>query len=108
MRSFFAIRHIPTGFFLPEPKGAMGRGGSWTEPTDPNKEDPRLFRSERSANSALTQWLRGKHKAIMGWDIDDCGGAIAEYQEGVDVIPVPGRKRDEMEIVPVYLTLTKP
>lgn len=45
----FAIRHIPTGRFLPE-RWRKGRGYSHDEPS---YGFPRLFPSERSAKQAL-------------------------------------------------------
>ena len=85
------IRHIPSGGYLPEPTGTDGRGGSHTEPslTDP----PRVFRTERSARSALIAWLRGKVFRKYG-HCDD-----GEYWEDVYTVRVPSRKKEEMEVV---------
>lgn len=57
MKPMYAIRHVPTGFFMPEPTGRCGRGSSHWEPIQ-QAEHIRLFRFERSAKSALTQWHR--------------------------------------------------
>lgn len=102
MNRLFAIRHKPSGAFMPEPKGRCMRGGSHLEP----EKDvmPRLFHSERSAKAALTQWLRGKHVADYDWDYDDYSGKEYKYQCGTNIIPQPHRKREDMEIVPVSIT----
>lgn len=89
----FAIRHKPTGFFLPQHKGRAG--GSWIEPTE--SALPKLFHEERHAKGFLTTWLRG-------------GVTAREYQtfEGnydVDIVetPQPHRRREDMEIVALRL-----
>ena len=65
MKPLYAIRHKPTGFYLPEPAGRQNRGSSHTEPVDCTDERPRLFISELAARRSLIQWLRGKHQAVM-------------------------------------------
>ena len=93
----YAIRHVPTGFYLPEPKGRAGRGGSHLEPADPKKHHPRLCHTERQAKIVLTVWLQGKvHCYRYGNEYD--------FSEDIEVKPVASRKREDMEIVPVTLT----
>lgn len=90
----YAIRHIPTGHFLPM-SFERGHRHSHDEPTA--NCIPRLFPNQHSAKSALTQWLRGK------WT----NSPYAVYEEGyyshseqeLEVEPVPSRKAEEMEIV---------
>lgn len=107
MKPLYAIRHKPTGHFLPEPKGRMGRGGSHVEPVDCSNdgENPRLFQSKLSAQRALTAWLRGKHTAEIDYDYDEYNGHAYPYQAGVHVKPVPSRIKEEMEIVSFQLML---
>lgn len=93
---YYAIRHKPTGFFLPRFPGKQG--GTWVEPTD--KEPPRLFVRKIHAKIALKHWLEGKKTvkyARVGdlWGVDD-----VTYN---DVTPVASRKVDEMEIVRIRL-----
>lgn len=88
--TLYAIRQKPTGFFLPHTEKAH----SYSEPR-PTKQ-PRLFPGKKSADAALTQWLRGHH--ISEWDRDD--GRIL-----VGVEPVTGRVREDMEVVEMELTL---
>lgn len=104
MKPLYAILHKPTGFYLPEPTGREGRGGSHTEPVNciGDVANPRLFTTERSASNALTQWLRGKHFRYTETE--------GSYEEGyyevdgpLEVAHQPHRKREEMEIVPFFL-----
>jgi len=103
MQPVYAIKHIPTGHYLPEPTGRSGRGGSHTEPVPADKERPRLFYSELSAKRALTAWLQGKHVADMGYEYDEYSGSNHAYQEGVVVIPQAHRIREDMRIMTLAL-----
>lgn len=104
MRPIWVIMDKRTRFLLPEPTGRMGRGGSHTEPEDPNKTQARFFYSELSARRALTAWLRGKHVAVMGGEQDDFSGRWISYQEDVQVIPSPDRIKENMEIVQLTMS----
>lgn len=89
---YYAIRHKPTGFFLPV---AKGRTGSRVEPEC--NCCPRLFKEERHAKGYLTVWLQGifetgKFQTYEG-----------EWEEDLDIIPQPHRKRENMEIIPMRL-----
>ena len=92
--NLWVIRHKPTNSYLPNPTfgSAKGRGGSHVEPVPPHVSQPRTFDTERAAKSALGHWLRGKVNCSR-WDGD----------EDITLVPVPHRKREEMEIVPVVL-----
>lgn len=93
MKLFF-IRHKPTGNYLPEPTGRMGRGGSHVEPTPASEKQPRLFTSKLSASRALGQWLRGKVHHKSGYD-----SWSNEYYEENLLEPIPNRIKSEMEII---------
>lgn len=90
----WVIRHKPSGNYLPNPTfgNRKGRGGSHVEPVGTHIAQPRTFDSERSAKSALGHWLRGKVNCSRYKD-----------DEVYELIPVPHRKREEMEIIPVVL-----
>ena len=90
--TFYAIRHKPTGFYLPEPGGRLGRGGSHVNPTDPTIQPPRIWHNRLGARNALSMWLKGKFVASRGQDYD------GEYWEDLSVIPAPERKAEDMEI----------
>lgn len=95
MRLFF-IRHIPSGKYIPLPKGRKGRGGSHVEPDIP--EHARIFRSERSAKITLNAWLKGK------WVVDR-HGYEEDYDEDIRIIPQPHRVAADMEIIERSITL---
>ena len=99
---YWAIRHKPTGKFLPNPKGRAGRGGSHTEPTSAGAARPRLFESPIGARNALAQWLRGKHVCSRG-ELSDGAGTYETYED-TEVIHVPSRIKADMEIVSIGLT----
>ena len=102
MKSMWAIRHKPTNHYLPSPKGHSGRGGSFVDPVDPDVTLPRLFPTERSAKAALTCWLKGKHEGKYDWDDSEWGG-MYKYCIGYIIVPVPNRKREDMEVVEIVL-----
>ena len=98
----YAIRHKPSGGYLPRPNGHAGRGGSHVEPRvfkDGSGHIPRMFPTMAGAKAALGQWLRGKHKGIREYE----DGYY--YTVGADIVPCPDRKREDMEIVTVEVTL---
>lgn len=88
----YAIRHKPTGKFIPPIPRGQRRGGSWVEPEDGN---PRIFFSEKSAKGFLSAWLQGIFKMhtpqfSSGWD---------PPEEEITVVKQPHRKKEDMEIV---------
>lgn len=97
----YLIRHEPSGNYLPEPEGRMGRGGSHTEPTPIAEKPPRIFRTERAAKIALNSWLKGKYVRTYGYD-SQCG----EYWEDTRVVPVPDRVASEMHVVKATVALS--
>lgn len=110
MKTLYAIRHVPTGFFLPAAKGKGGNGGSFVEPVDPEKESPRFFPKERNAKQALAAWLKGHHVPKWGsdWGDGDGWGSSSRYVEDIKVKPVQGRNPDHMEVVAFNLVEVKP
>ncbi len=101
----WAVRHIPTGHFLPVATGRQGRGGSHVEPCDPKDAPPRLCDSEKSAIAVLSQWLRGKATIRYIWEYDEFRGKDYKVEDGVEIEPVPTRIKDDMEIVQVELVV---
>lgn len=93
----YAIRHRPTGGWIP---ARRGRGGSHDEPT--LGVLPRLFPSIHSATSFLSQWLLGKHVRHVTHGTHS-GVVFGSFGDGDDeevvIKPVPSRKKEEMEIV---------
>jgi len=104
----YGIRRIKDGYYMPQPKGRDGRGGSFMEPEDPTAPfiEVRLFNTERAARSALVQWCRGKHHHVVveavSWRESPIPSDADEY---TDIEEVPGRKREDFEIVPIKVHL---
>lgn len=97
----FAIKHLPTGHYLPAPRGRNGRGGSHVEPVEVTAATPpRLFHTESAAKIALTTWLQGRVTVTHFQD-----SYTGEYDESLHVEKVPSRRREEMAVVPVELLL---
>ena len=103
MKSMWAIRHKPSNHYLPSPKGHSGRGGSFVDPVDPDVTLPRLFPTERSAKAALTAWLKGKHEGDYDREYNEWTGKSYTVCVGYVVVPVPNRKRQDMEVVEIVL-----
>lgn len=105
----YAIRHIPTGAFMPS-RMFRSRGGGWSNwiPQTPAPDgwrgcdgfdkNPRVFFTKRSVQNALTAWLMGVHRRET-WSGHDWEGIPDSSDEHVIVDgPLP-RLREEMEIV---------
>ncbi len=106
MKSLFAIQHTATGYFLPEPSGFAGRGGSYVEPVDCSQEfdNPRLFKSKLAATRALNAWVKGKWVKKLEYEYNDFTGGGFYYQDGVECIPVECRNKNDFDIVEFTLT----
>lgn len=103
-QSKYAILHKPTGSYMPVPTGYRDRGSTHWEPTEKaGNQDPRLFNTVIGAKRALSSWLKGKHKPVMGYD-EEWGRPIL-VQEGIEVFHVLSRKREEMSIVELQFTI---
>lgn len=102
---FFAIQSVkePTKF-LP---GYEGRGHTHHEPTHWWIINPRLFMTRVGAARALSAWVKGRHVTSTGTD-DDFFGNQYTVRTGVQVEPVPGRKREDFQIVEVTLAISPP
>lgn len=93
---FYAIRHDPTGHFLP--RAPHGRGFTHFEP-QPLSSETRLFGDKPAAKRALTWWLNGV--VLVGHYNFDYEGS----DETWTTVPQEGRKADEMSIVKVTLSI---
>lgn len=89
--NFFAIRHKPSGGFLPSVKGY---GFTRTGPT--LAEPPRLFAKMGPCKQALTYWLEGE--LFEGTFDDDLG------TQNLRLVRKPERKASDMEIVEIEIT----
>jgi hypothetical protein len=86
----WAIQHVPSGGFLPQPRGRGGRGGTHVEPTQ--IEFPRIFTTQGAAKCALTNWLAGK-VTVSVYEYD------GEYDENWHYEPVADRRAEDMRVV---------
>lgn len=101
----FAIRHKPTGEFMPARMSRNGFGG-WSWWREPNvsafDKTPRIFPSKQGAQNALTAWLQGR------WVTEYTTSGSWEG-ESTEKTPVPEkcetpRVREDMELVQLLLT----
>lgn len=90
--NFFAIRHIPSGGFLP---ALNSYGFTHAEPS--RADPPRLFKQKRNATQALKWWLDGR--VMTSYNDADLGGGDSILRS----LPAPGRISTDMEIVEVKL-----
>lgn len=91
--TYFAIRHKPSGRYLPELPGQRG-GYTHLEPRAWHLGPIRLFTNKRNVRLALRAWLCGKlhvRRSYGNFEENDIVEAETE--------PVPSRKAEEMEIV---------
>lgn len=96
-RFFLAIRHKPSGGFLPAVKGY---GFTRTEPT--REAPPRLFEKMGPCKQALSYWLEG--------ELFEVGIESEDGSQNLRLIRKPNRRASEMEIVEIEIvarTLTE-
>lgn len=89
---FYAIRHKPTGFLMPNANGSRGSGSgfTWIEPDEWGT--PRLFTTVGDASRAATWWAKGQ-------------AYVVGENQGVTCQKVNGRDRKDLEIVSVILDI---
>lgn len=95
--TYYAIRHIPTGHFLPAT--ARRRGFTYDEPSHPGLFPPRMFTSLGAAKVALTWWLKG-HTSVHRSGSSDWGDDYDEYWHTEAKVE---RRREDMEVVALAL-----
>lgn len=89
----YAIKHLPSGGYLPGYGSRRGRGG-FTHDEPKVGLPPRLFGRKQDAKVALGHWLKGATSCYTSWDGD----------EDWSTHPKPHRKAEEMAVVEVRLT----
>ena len=100
-KRLYAIKHTPTGGYLPEVDGRSGY--TYTEPVtvDALYGAPRLFHTKGGARRALRWWLNGKlHVTTYTSTNPDSWG---EIDQDWHHDPTPERKEEDMEIVTMLL-----
>ena len=89
----YAIKHIPSGGFLPKRER---KGHTHEEPQVGCI--PRLFSSRKNANLALKAWLLGEWTEKIYAD-----SYSGEYDVDMKIIDRPARLAVDMKIVPIVL-----
>lgn len=100
MSYIFAIRHKPTGRYLPRPPSGQ-KGGSWVEPALPDTETPRFFHEKRHAKTFLTVWCQGPQvrASSFDWEYD---GTIPDPK-----LAAEPRIKEDFEVVTIYWGVKK-
>lgn len=98
---YFVVRHKETQKLLPQ---SFAKGSTWWHPEVANEDDfkqlPRLFYSQRAAKNCIIMWAKGhalKHREY-GYDFE----GNEDNDEWLEWETVPGRERNQLEVVPVY------
>ena len=101
MPILYAVRHIPTGKFLPTGKQSF----TTMEPMEATEVPPRLHISYKRASMAMHAWVRGIHTANWDyWSSDDIySSAGGHYVDSISIKPVAGRNLAHMEVVEIHL-----
>lgn len=111
----WAIRHKPTGNYLPlkwykrRRMWRSGIGHTWNEPeagldTTYERIEPRLFWEKAEAERALKAWLSGQRKRGLNPAKIGPNDILTSDSYTTHLVLTPHRKADEMEIVSVTIT----
>ncbi len=92
---YYAIKHEPTGRFLPATK--RRRGFTNDEPESTVLWPPRLFPRRRDAEIALKWWLKGEVTREVTKDY------YGDVDEVIHVRRIPRRRASEMRVVRMAL-----
>ena len=87
----FAVRHKPSGLFIPRLERGHRRGSSHLEPS--NEREPRFFHNEFAARAFISNWLQGVFKNSSHTTYE------GEEEPYLEIVKQPHRKKEEMEIV---------
>lgn len=107
---YFCVRHKLTQRLLPQ---TFQTGSTWWTPDDPEykvekNELPRLFASHKAAKGFVIAWAKGHAvKQRQGGNSISIFGDT-DYAEWLEWEEVPGRARDQLEVIPVYLQFGEP
>jgi len=98
MTSYWIIKHTPTGAVLPN-RGLTSR---WTPVAGPGLP-PRLFPTQGAARRTAAAWAKGIWEKVIesesdGWEHPSY---LVDYPP--TPTPVPGRSRDQLEVIRVTL-----
>lgn len=100
MTTYYVIRHKPTGRLLP----ARVLTTHYDFDTPEGVFEPRLFNTERAAKNCATCWAKGawtqETRTEGAWDEPSYSYLAAPTPD-----PVPGRRREDLEVVEAKLWL---
>ena len=96
--TLYAIRHTPTGHFLPAPYNRGRRNQTSIKAVASTVRPPRLFRRYQDAKNALRWYLRGKTFVRPRVDNDD---GYLGYEWVTE--PIETRHAEDFEIIEVDL-----
>ncbi len=101
MTTYYVIRHKTTGTLLPARVPA-----THYEFDRPNgAHEPRLFKTERAAKNCATCWAQGAWTQETRTESDGWDSPGNTYLAEPSPQPVPGRRREDLEIVAATLEL---
>ncbi len=103
---FFVVRHKRTQRLLPQ---SFTVGSTWWNPEQhvaKKDELPRLFYSAKAAKGCVVTWAKGHAVKNTSYGYDHDGNR--DDEEWLEYEPVPGRERDQLEVVPVHLRFGEP
>jgi hypothetical protein len=101
MSLYYIVRHKPTGRTLP----ARVRATHWEFDMPEGVLEPRLFKTERAAKTCATCWSQGVWHQEMRTESDGWESPSYSYLAEPSPQLVPGRNRDDLEVLPVRLEL---
>ena len=98
--TYWIIRHKPTGRVLPARVPATHYDFDCN-----HAPEPRLFMTERAAKNCATCWAQGAWEQETRTKRD--GWEMPSYTYLAEAVPKPveGRRREDLEIVPVTLSV---
>lgn len=90
----YAVKHIPTGLFMPQRNQARG-SSNWTPglpDSDHETTHMRIFPTMQAARCAMHSWLRGRVQVSRG-------GYGEDYEEDMKIIKDPTRRKQDVEVM---------
>ena len=104
MSQFYVIRHKPSGTLLPARVLARVLATHY-EFSPWGSGEPRLFKTERAAKNCATCWAQGAWSQELRTESDGWESPSYDYLAEATPKAVEGRKREDLEVVPVKLEL---
>ncbi|UFK26614.1 hypothetical protein [Roseobacter phage RDJL3] len=104
MTTFYIIKDLDTGDYMPNPLGRGGRGGTHQELAPAGSGvPPRLYTSSQSAFASLRWWLKGRTSVTQVCYSDPFEGS--ECDESWHTEDVPERRLKNMDVVELEIDL---